>query len=704
MYSLGHAAFIQSQVITLTVTQPLSPSQLHTIKLNIHDRWLESLSYQHDHQQDGVYLYTFHTKQPLELGRAYFLVIEGIGSLPMNVNAALSFENFAHDYTYDGDDLGYRYQPQATTFKVWAPLASDVTLIFFDDHHQPTDKFPMIRQLQGVYAVTVPGNLHGKRYRYGITNSGIYHEVIDVYGPSLSRNSEYSVVVDFSLFTMPMHDEALPKFSDYRDAILYEAHVRDLTRDPTIKAPHPGTFLAATTQGLTTEKGHPAGFDYITSLGITHLQLLPITDYRSVNEFAINESYNWGYDPYHFFALEGSFASDPDDPTSRIKDFMTLVSRYHRSGIRINIDVVFNHVYDYQFSPFEKVVPGYYFRKLPNGDMSNGSFCGNDFASEKPMVRHLIVHAATFVVKTYHLDGFRFDLMGILDLKTLHAIEQSVKAIKPDFMLYGEGWNMPTHLPQELKGITEHSQVLPNFAFFNDTFRNTLKGGNNEHDASHPGYATGLTHGDGNLPYLFLGSSDSTLGHPKVYQSYQSINYVECHDNNTFYDKLLACQPQEEAMTHYRRIIFASSLILFADGIPFFHMAQEVAGSKQGDHNSYQSGDKINQFHYRWIDERPWMVQAFKDLISIRKSLRQLGVTSWHKDQLRFQALDHGAWQVTYLFGQQPYIMFFNPSLHPIQLPADVLNKKMIFDGEKLTNTPLSMSHLPPIRCLVLAS
>jgi pullulanase len=703
MYPLSHAAFTQSQLVTFTVSQPLSPSQIHSIKLNIQDRILENLSYQHDQKIDGGFVYTFQTNQPLELGLAYFLVIEGIGSLPINVSAALAFENFDRDYTYEGNDLGYRYLANATTFKVWAPLASDVTLIFFDKH-QPTSKFPMVRHPKGVYAVTVPGNLHGKQYRYGITNSGIYHEVIDLYGPGLSRNSEYSVVIDFASLTMPMHDDSLPTFSDYRDAIIYEAHVRDLTRDPLIKAQYPGTFLAAATPELKTEKGQAAGFDYITSLGITHLQLLPVTDYRSVNEFAINESYNWGYDPYHYFALEGSFASNPDDPTSRIKDFMTLVSRYHQRGIRINIDVVYNHVYDYQHSPFEKVVPGYYFRKLPNGQMSNGSFCGNDLASEKPMVHHLIVEAATFVVKTYHLDGFRFDLMGILDLKTLYAIEESVKSINPHFMFYGEGWNMPTHLPQELKGITEHSHVLPSFAFFNDTFRNTIKGGNSDHDAAYPGYATGLANSDGNLPYLLLGSSDPSFGQPKVHQSHQSINYVECHDNNTFYDKLLVCQPHEATTFHYRRIIFATSLILLADGIPFFHMAQEVAGSKQGDHNSFQSGDKVNQFRYQWVEERSWMVQAFKDLISLRKALRKLGNGSWSKNNLRFQTLDHGAWQVTYQFEQKQYIVFFNPSLHQIQLPAEVLHKTVVFDGEKIINGPLSFSHLPPIRCLILAS
>jgi len=702
MYALSQAAFTQPQVLTLTVTQSLSTSQLHSLKLNIHDRILEQVRLLQEQTSGPQVIYTFQTKEPLLLGNAYFLVVQGLGSIPVNVEAALSFANFEQAFAYDKDDLGYRLSKQSTTFKVWAPLASHVNVILYNDLHQPEHTYPMLRQAQGVYSVTVNAHLHGKKYRYGITNSGIYHEVIDVYSPGLSRNSEYSVVIDFAALAIPMHDASLPMLKNYQEAILYEAHVRDLTRDPSIKAMYPGTFLAAATPGLKTAKSHVAGFDYLTSLGITHLQLLPVNDYRSVNEFAIATHYNWGYDPYHYFALEGSYASQPDDPTSRIKDFLTLVSRYHQRGIRINIDVVFNHVYDYQHSPFEKVVPGYYFRKLPNGQMSNGSFCGNDMASEKFMVRHLIVQACTFLVKTYRIDGFRFDLMGILDLVTLNDIERAVKAIKPDFMLYGEGWNMPTHLPQDRKGITENSHILPNFAFFNDAFRNTMKGGNSDHDAGHPGYATGQTHTDGNLPFYLLGSSDATLGQPKVTHPHQSINYVECHDNNTFYDKLLVCQPHEGDSFHFRRIIFASSLILFAEGIPFFHMAQEVAGTKRGDHNSYQSGDSINQFDYRLVDNQPWMVQAFKDLIHLRKTLRRASQGLWTKDDVHFHALDHGAWQVTYRFKKQTYVVLFNPSLHQIQLPADLTNAKLLFDGEKLTSSPLTFSHLPPIRCLVL--
>ena len=688
--------------VVLTMHQPLTANQLQHLRLHVDDLYLEPLSHLKEEKHNHEWVYAFHRQSPFELGHAYLLVIEGYDPIPVHMGAALSFANFDTTYTYEKDDLGYTFLPKQTTFKVWAPLASSVQLMLYDDKQKIKVIYPMQRGEAGVYHYVVQGSLDGQYYRYGITNHGLFQSVIDPYGKALSRNSEYSVVVDFSKLTIPMYDEQLPPLKAYQDAILYEAHVRDLTSDATIAFPNPRTFLGAATPGLRSSKGNPVGFDYLCSLGFTHLQLLPVTDYRSVNEFKIEQGYNWGYDPYHYFSLEGSFASKPDDPTSRIRDFLTLVSRFHQKGIRINIDVVYNHVYDYQHNPFEKVVPGYYFRKLPNGTMSNGSYCGNDLASEKPMVRHLIVSAATFVVKAYHLDGFRFDLMGILDRETLRQIEKNVRAISPSFMLYGEGWNMPTHLPQSEKGITENSHLMANFAFFNDTFRNTIKGGNSDHDAKNPGYATGNIHGGETLPYLLTGSSQPHLGQPKVSHSSQSINYVECHDNNTFYDKLMVCQPNEGDMFPLRRIIFANSLVMFADGIPFFHMAQEVGGTKLGDHNSFESGDRINQFQYQWIDDRKWMVQSFQDLIHLRKLFRTLSPQGWSNKQLSWSALDHGGWQVTYQLGKKTLILLWNPSLHQVLMPASLLKTTLIYDGDKKTNQPLTLTHIPPIRFLML--
>jgi len=700
--NLYQARLLNNVDVIYTSSQTLSSSQIQSIKLIVNSRELLPLTFIKEEKTTGFYTYQFRFKDPFTLGHSYSLVIEHIGTIPIHVDALMQADTFDKEFDATKEHLGYRYQKDKTLFQVWAPIASMVDLIFYDVNGHKIQIYPMKRKANGVYHVEVKGNHDGQHYRYGIVNHGQYQESIDPYSFGLSQNSVDSVVINIEDLKIPMNDGSLPKLKDYQDAIIYEAHVRDLSSDTSISFTHPRTFLGAIEKNKKTKLKHAVGFDYLTSLGITHLQLLPVTDYRSVNEFNVAQSYNWGYDPYHYFSLEGSFASTPKDPRSRIQDFMKLVSQYHQAGIRINIDVVYNHVYDYQHSPFEKIVPGYYFRKHPNGQMSNGSYCGNDLATEKPMVRHLIVQAATFTVSTYHVDGFRFDLMGIIDRETLYQIQHKVRKIKPDFMLYGEGWNMPTYLPQEQKGITENSHLLPDFAFFNDLFRNTLKGGNNDHDLNVPGFATGNLDAGQNLPSLLLGSYLTHLGPTKVSHPSQSINYVECHDNNTFFDKLMGCQANEGEMFHLRRIIFANSLILFSNGIPFFHMAQEVGGSKNGDHNSFQSGDKVNQFEYRLLDERPWMVKAFQDLIQLRKMFRGLAPKGLDESNLSFHRLSHGAISVHYHLGKEHFVLIWNPSLHQIMMPTDLQNLTLIFDGESQVKQPLNLSHIPPLRFLML--
>jgi pullulanase len=700
--NLYQARLLNNVDVIYTSSQTLSSSQIQSIKLIVNSRELLPLTFIKEEKTTGFYTYQFRFKDPFTLGHSYGLVIENIGTIPIHVDALMQADTFDKEFDASKEHLGYRYQKDKTLFQVWAPIASMVDLIFYDVNGHKIQVYSMKRKPNGVYHVEVKGNHDGQHYRYGIVNHGQYQESIDPYSFGLSQNSVDSVVINLEDLKIPMNDASLPKLKDYQDAIIYEAHVRDLSSDTSISFTHPRTFLGAIEKNKKTKLKHAVGFDYLTSLGITHLQLLPVTDYRSVNEFNVAQSYNWGYDPYHYFSLEGSFASTPKDPRSRIQDFMKLVSQYHQAGIRINIDVVYNHVYDYQHSPFEKIVPGYYFRKHPNGQMSNGSYCGNDLATEKPMVRHLIVQAATFTVSTYHVDGFRFDLMGIIDRETLYQIQHKVRKIKPDFMLYGEGWNMPTYLPQEQKGITENSHLLPDFAFFNDLFRNTLKGGNNDHDLNVPGFATGNLDAGQNLPSLLLGSYLTHLGPTKVSHPSQSINYVECHDNNTFFDKLMGCQANEGEMFHLRRIIFANSLILFSNGIPFFHMAQEVGGSKNGDHNSFQSGDKVNQFEYRLLDERPWMVKAFQDLIQLRKMFRGLAPKGWDESNLTFHRLSHGAISVHYHLGKEHFVLIWNPSLHQIMMPTDLQNLTLIFDGESQVKQPLNLSHIPPLRFLML--
>ena len=663
--------------------QPPIHQDISTIRLRIGFDQLHALTFMRSYD-DGL-TFDFAFQPGFQFGTAYAVVIESYGMQPLILDALVQHPNFELAYTYDGDDLGSTYYPTMTSFKVWAPIASQVLLKLYEDDRL-TGMYMMERGEHGVYQATIQGNLDGVAYRYEVTNYGKTCETLDPYAIGSSRQARYSVVINLEKTMMPMHDDSLPPFHRYTDAILYEAHVRDLSIDPNTNIVHKGRFLGMIEPNRKHQLGHPVGFDYIQNLGITHLQLLPVNDYRSVDEDHIDRDYNWGYDPYQYFALEGSYASNLDDPYSRIIDFKKVVSTYHAVGIRINLDVVFNHVYEFQHGIFERIVPGYYFRKTQEGIMSNGSFCGNDVATEKSMVRHLIVHAAVSWVKLYHIDGYRFDLMGIIDRKTMQIIKEKVLAFRPDFMLYGEGWNMPTFLPDHDKCITEHATILPYLSFFNDSFRNIIKGGNFEHDAHEQGLVTGKTSLIPSLPFLMHGSCLSRLHTPKVTYPHQTINYVECHDNGTFYDKLLKSNPGEDFHTYQSRIILAHALILLAQGVPFIHMAQEVGGTKFGHHNSYNAGDRYNQFDYARVSEYQVTLQAVQALIKIRKHYPSLR-DDRHRQLQDFPSVTLHQQGWTMLIQGTPklrYIFNFGKSRLDIH---DYLDGTLIFDGQALSKT-----------------
>ena len=677
--------------------QPPINQDIPSLRLRIGFDTLVPLKLSHVH--DNGLTFDFTSDVIFQLGIAYMIVIESFGSQPLSLDALMLEPSFERQYTYAGDDLGANYGLAATTFKLWAPLATQVLLKLYEDD-RITAIYIMDRADHGVYQSLVQGNLDGVAYRYEVTNYGQSVDTLDPYGIGSSRQARYSVVINLDKTAMPMHDEALPRFSRYTDAILYEAHVRDLSIDPHTNIQHKGRFLGMIEPNRKHKLGHAVGFDYIKNLGITHLQLLPVNDYRSVDEDHVDRDYNWGYDPYQYFAVEGSYASELDDPYSRIIDFKKVVASYHQIGIRINVDVVFNHVYEFQHSIFERVVPGYYFRKTEAGTMANGSFCGNDVATEKPMVRHLIVQAALSWVKLYHIDGYRFDLMGMIDRQTMQMIKEKIHTIRPDFMLYGEGWNMPTPLPQSEKCITEQSPILPYLAFFNDSFRNTVKGGNFEHDALEPGLATGHLGLLNSLPFLMHGSCLSVLHTPKVTYPHQSINYVECHDNGTFYDKLKQCNPRENLATYQARIILAHALVLLAQGVPFIHMGQEVAGTKYGHHNSYNAGDRYNQFDYARVHEHAYTLRAVQNLIAIRKQYPNLR-DDHHRHLQDFPSAviaDQG-WTVI-INGKPKLRLIFNVSLDTLAIKP-YQHGTLVFNGYQSVHVPVPES-LPPLTVYII--
>ncbi len=555
----------------------------------------------------------FRLHNRLELGHSYFLLFPQYGAIPLDVVEATTFEGFDEEFYYDGW-LGCSYRPKATEFALWAPLASSVFLKYKDPGADQFEYLPMIRGDRGVYHLLLKGNHEGAIYRFLIRNSEIINETTDPYAKASTLNGEFSVIADFSKLETNFRRECLPILNNPTDCVIYEAHVRDMTISSYTNIKHKGRFLGMVEKGKKTKNGKPAGFDYLKSLGFTHLQLLPIYDFKTVDESDPSSSYNWGYDPAQYFVPEGSYASDLKDPLSRIKDLKAMVAAFHEAGIRIVMDVVFNHVYEYQASVFEKVVPNYYFRRRHNGQLANTSGCGDDLASERPMVHKLIVDAAMWWIDTYGIDGFRFDLMGIIDVNTLNEIAGKAREKDPNFLLYGEGWNMGGDVNVPL-GHMGNYKLFPEYAHFNDVFRENTKRYMVEDFNSMDGFK-----------HVLVGSVLNFMGDAKFDNANQTINYVECHDNATFYDFVAARRKDLSNEDRVKLAKLAMAACLFSFGIPFIHMGQEIAQSKWGEDNTYNKGDDYNKFSYRLLEERYGMVEYLRDLIHLRKAMSFLHI------------------------------------------------------------------------------
>jgi pullulanase len=564
----------------------------------------------------GIMIVDYRLKEALPLGHSYALSIANFGLIPVDVSEATTFPSFDEKYTYAGNDLGANCNEEETTFVLWAPLSSSVILKIHKANDKRWHYRIMEREDKGIFRLTLSGDYHGAHYHYLVTTSEATSESIDPYAKASTPNAEYSVVVDPSrLEKVNFHEEALPVLNSYTDAVIYEGNVRDLTIDRHSDIEAKGQYRGLTEPGRKTLGGNPAGFDYIKSLGVTHLQLLPIYDFKTVDELHPDDHYNWGYDPCQYFVPEGSYSSDVNDPFARLSEVRELVSAYHNAGIRIVMDVVFNHVYEYLTSSFEKIVPNYYFRRKGNGRMANTSYCGDDVASERPMVHKLIVEACKWWIDFYHVDGFRFDLMGIIDVATLKEISAYALAKNPSFILYGEGWNMGGEVAQPL-GHMDNAKLLPDFGFFNDKFREAAKH-----------YLVGDPSSEESFKYACI-SSSMEYGNekPRFLSANQSINYLECHDNATFFDFVSSSRGDYSPEAKLAVCKMGIASVLFAFGIPFIHAGQEIAQSKFGKDNTYNLPDVYNKFSYRLLDERKPLADYAKSLIALRKKWRFLHV------------------------------------------------------------------------------
>ena len=434
---------------------------------------------------NGYTHYSLSLNGNLQMGQEYTVYDEHCKTCVAKYSHIVKTERFAKEYMYEKEDLGVTYTPEKTTFKVWAPTALAVNVGYVLNGKKTVES--MARQDKGVFSLTVNKDLNGVHYSYLVRVNGEYKGVTDPYTCFSGPNGQYSVIVDPKSLKLPKKVKLKPMDSEC-DAIIYEASIRDMTSQTGIGVSHPKKFVGFTEENEIT-KAHNTGFSYLKSLGVTHVQLMPVFDFGSVDEVYPNIFYNWGYDPVQYRCLEGAYSLDPKNAKLRIEEFANLVHDCHKAGIRVNLDLVFNHVYVKENFALENMVPDYYFLMNREGEFSNGSFCGNDIDTQPYMARKYFLETCEKIIELFDVDGFRFDLMGILDYNLMNEISEECKKLKPDFMIYGEGWNMPSFVVEEIRASQLNQAKMPHVGHFSDRFREVVRGSNDE--LSRKGFASG---------------------------------------------------------------------------------------------------------------------------------------------------------------------------------------------------------------------
>ncbi len=572
-------------------------------------------------QVEQVYngtIYTVSAPFDIEFGKGY-KVRESHGlTVPMINRLIVTTVKFNEMFFYEGEDLGATYHRMHTDFAVWAPTAVNVILRL--RVNGKLYAYPMERTDRGVYRKSVIGDMKNATYVYLVERNGEVAICTDPYAYSSTANSIESAVIDLERVT------AVPKVAPKgectgTDAIIYEVSVRDATSSMVTGTQEHGTFNALTEDG-TTFHGMPTGLNHIKSLGVTHVQLLPVMDFATVEEYHPKNSYNWGYDPEHYLSPEGSYSSDPDDPYARMIELRRLIAVLHQNDLRVNLDVVFNHMYETDSNNFQSIVPYYYFRYNKNGNNSNGSYCGNDFASNQPMARLFIVQTICKIIDLYDIDGLRFDLMGIIDITTMNTIRDAVLAMKDNMMIYGEGWDMPTTLEWERKAQMINQQRMPHIGHFNDYFRDVIKGKTGDDQRYVKGYATG-DHGNSFGALSALAANVMDAPYFKRFETPdQSINGLETHDNATLWDKMHFCCGNEDRETRRRRQRMMLGMTMVAQGIPFLHAGIEFCGTKNDNTNSYNAGDSINQLDWERAEFNKETIDYTRRAIALRRKYK----------------------------------------------------------------------------------
>ena len=542
-------------------------------------------------------------------------------------------KEFDEKYTYEGNDLGANYSKDETLFKVWAPTAEDVVLNIYKDGNKSTVKesFQMEYDKKGVWSVKVEGDLHKTYYTYTINADGNVNETGDVYAKACGVNSLRSMVVDLSRTNPEGWEEDKHVLYPLDETEIWEIHIGDFSNDINsgVKEEYRGKYLAFTEENTTLKNDnvHPTCLNYLKNLGITHVHLLPSFDYGSVDE-SKNEGFNWGYDPVNYNVPEGSYSTDPFNGEVRIMEFKKMVQALHKAGLSVVMDVVYNHTYSLD-SNFNKTVPYYYYREEEDGTYCNGSACGNDTASERKMYQKYMIDSVLYWMNEYHVDGFRFDLMGLHDTETMNLIREAINKSEngKDIIIYGEPWSAgPSNFKNGYKPATKDAirELNDGISIFNDDTRDAAKGKFNELES--PGFVNGGVGFEERIKRAFLGLIDASYKEqPK--QPNQIINYVSAHDNSTFWDKLVdSVKKNKDYLTKDYELLSMNKLgaafVQLSYGIPFMQAGEEAGRTKLGEDNSYNLSRELNKLDWNRMYEFEDLMNYYKGLIALRKELR----------------------------------------------------------------------------------
>ena len=554
----------------------------------------------------------------------------------------MNYESYEDYPVYEGNDLGVTYTPKQTTVKVWSPAAEAMRFQLYDkgEESKIIATHKMKRQEKGVWITTIDEDLKGKYYTVQTKINEIWlSSVPDPYAKAVGVNGHRGMIVDLAA-TNPegWATDKKPVLDHFNDIIIYELHVRDLSSHPNSGIKNSGKFLGLTETGATSPEGEITGLDHIKDLGVTHIHLLPVFDFlpRSVDEKNPKAKFNWGYDPQNYNVPEGSYATDPYDGTVRIREFKQMVKTLHDNGLRVVMDVVYNHTGDTETSNFNQIAPGYYYRQNADSTFSNASGCGNETASERSMMRKFMIESLKYWAEEYHIDGFRVDLMGIHDIETMNLISAELEKIDPTVFVYGEGWTAgDSPLPNEKRTIKHHTPQLNRIAAFSDDIRDGLKG--SVFNREEGGFVSGKKGMEETMKFgVVAATQHPQIDYAKVNYSdaywanepSQCITYVSCHDNHTLYDKLKISRADASETDIIKMDQLALTMILTSQGVPFLHAGVELLRTKFGEENSYQSPDSVNQFVWERKTTYKKHYNYVKGLIALRKNHPAFRMTS----------------------------------------------------------------------------